>query len=210
MTTNPCPCGCAGSHDKMCLCSERGIDLYWKKFSAPLLDRVPIKEHVEKDSGDGRKITVQEMKEKVETAIKIQRERGTYNGKLLPQEIAEHCNLDQKCQELLDRETAENGMSPRMAAYTKQIALTIANLDGQTEISMDDLKESLSFTTKTNMIDWAMSGFKNKPETNAENKNEAKLVSTTLELGDKGWQMKEENKPEEKQKVRRQESGMGY
>ncbi len=101
-------------------------------------------------------------------------------------------------------------MSSRMAAYTKQIALTIANLDGRTEINMDDLKESLSFTTKTNMIDWAMSGFKNKPETNAEKKNEAKLVSTTLELGGKGWQMKEENKPEEKQKARRQESGMGY
>jgi hypothetical protein len=75
---------------------------------------------------------------------------------------------------------------------------------------MDDLKESLSFTTKTNMMDWAMSGFKNRLETNAENKNETKLVSTTFELGDKGWQVKEENKPEEKQKVRRQESGMGY
>lgn len=210
MTTNPCPCGCAGSHDKMCLCSERSIDLYWKKFSAPLLDRVPIKEHVEKDASDSRKITVQEMKEKIEAAMKIQRERGTYNDKLRPEEVAEYCKLDQKCQELLDREAAENGMSPRMAAYTKKIALTIANMDGRTEINMDDLKESLSFTAKPSVYEWVASGFKNKPETSAENKNEVNLVSTAFELGDKGWQVKEENKPEEKQKAHRQESGMGY
>ena len=210
MTTNPCPCGCAGSHDKMCLCSERSIEFYWKKFSAPLLDRVPIKEHVEKDASDSRKITVQEMKEKIEAAMKIQRERGTYNDKLRPEEVAEYCKLDQKCQELLDREAAENGMSERMAAYTKKIALTIANMDGRTEINMNDLKESLSFTAKPSVYEWVASGFKNKPETSAENKNEVNLVSTAFELGDKGWQVKEEKKPEEKQKVRRQESGMGY
>ena len=43
MATNPCPCGCYGSHDKICLDSAKSIDLYWKKFSAPLLDRVEIK-----------------------------------------------------------------------------------------------------------------------------------------------------------------------
>ena len=75
---------------------------------------------------------------------------------------------------------------------------------------MNDLKESLSFTAKPSVYEWVASGFKNKPETSAENKNEVNLVSTAFELGDKGWQVKEEKKPEEKQKVRRQESGMGY
>ena len=38
LAANPCPCGNYGSKSKLCLCSARSIEMYWKKFSAPLLD----------------------------------------------------------------------------------------------------------------------------------------------------------------------------
>ena len=79
MATNPCPCGNYGSHDRLCLCSEKSIDLYWKKFSAPLIDRVEIKQTVDKDDDDKRHISVIEMKKHIENAFRIQREHEHYS-----------------------------------------------------------------------------------------------------------------------------------
>ena len=72
MATNPCPCGCYGSHDKICLDSAKSIDLYWKKFSDPLLDRVEIKTFVEKDEKDTRKMSIKTMKAQIAKAFEIQ------------------------------------------------------------------------------------------------------------------------------------------
>lgn len=47
VATNPCPCGNYGSTSKICLCSGRSVEQYWKKFSGPLLDRIDIRIHVE-------------------------------------------------------------------------------------------------------------------------------------------------------------------
>ncbi len=48
LATNPCPCGNFGSKDKICLCSSASVAQYWKKFSAPLLDRIDIRVQVER------------------------------------------------------------------------------------------------------------------------------------------------------------------
>ena len=143
MATNPCPCGNFGDSGKICLCSEKSIDQYWKKFSAPLLDRVEIRQHVKKNENDGRKITVDEMKKHIENAIKIQRENenGHYNSKLDPSEVAELCKLSKECQEYFDKNTLDS--SPRAKSNALKVALTIANMDNRREISMADLKESL-------------------------------------------------------------------
>ena len=50
MAANPCPCGNYGSKTKLCLCSERSIDMYWKKFSSPLLDRIDLRVQVESEN----------------------------------------------------------------------------------------------------------------------------------------------------------------
>ena len=47
IATNPCPCGNYGSSSKICLCSMKSIEQYWRKFSGPLLDRIDIRVHVE-------------------------------------------------------------------------------------------------------------------------------------------------------------------
>lgn len=156
MAANPCPCGCLGTHGKTCLDSARSVELYWKKFSAPLLDRVAVKAFVEKDFSDERKITVQEMKERVAKAVEIQRERGAYNNDLSPEDVEKLCRLDAESQKLFNDAVRKNDLSPRMAAYAKKVALTIANMDGRTEIRAEDMKESLSYTVPIDPMELAM------------------------------------------------------
>ena len=142
MATNPCPCGNYGNPDKICLCSSRSIEQYWKKFSDPLIDRIEIKQNVVKDESDRRKISVAEMKHHIENAIRIQRENPHYNSKLNPQEIAEKCQLNWECEEFINRQIERNDISPRGKANMLKVALTIANMDNRTEIALDDLREA--------------------------------------------------------------------
>ena len=140
MATNPCPCGCYGSHDKICLDSAKSIDLYWKKFSDPLLDRVEIKTFVEKDEKDTRKMSIETMKAQIATAFEIQRKRGVYNSHMNPQQIEEYCKLDKEGQEYFDRES-EN-LTVRGKNNLLKLSLTLANMDGREEIHLNDLKEA--------------------------------------------------------------------
>lgn len=141
MTTNPCPCGNYGSKNKICLDSKKSIDLYWKKFSSPLLDRVEIKQFVDKDVNDNRKITVEEMKQHILNAMTIQRNNQNYNSNLTPWEIAEKCKLDEKSQKYFDNEFLDK--SERSKANSLKLALTIANMDNRTEIELKDLREAV-------------------------------------------------------------------
>lgn len=144
MATNPCPCGNNGSGSKICLCSAKAIEMYWEKLSKPLLDRVEIKNFVEKNENDSRKITVEEMKQHIENAIRIQRENPHYNASLTPEEISELCKLDENSSKYLESKTKEK--SPRERGNILKVALTIANMDNRKEIQLEDLQESVELT----------------------------------------------------------------
>lgn len=82
MAVNPCLCGNYGEKDKVCFCSPRAVQLYWKKFSAPLLDRIQINIHVEKDESETESVSLEELREQVANAYRIQREVGKFNRDL--------------------------------------------------------------------------------------------------------------------------------
>ena len=50
LATNPCPCGNYSSKSRVCMCSAKAVAQYWKKFSAPLLDRIDIRVNVENEA----------------------------------------------------------------------------------------------------------------------------------------------------------------
>lgn len=139
MATNPCPCGCYGSKDKICLDSAKSIDLYWKKFSAPLIDRIEIKNFVQRDEKDERTISIEEMREQVRKAYEIQRKRGVYNSHMTPEQIDEYCKLSEPCEKYVN---GIEDLSPRSRANLLKLSLTIANMDGREEILMNDLLEA--------------------------------------------------------------------
>ena len=140
MAMNPCPCGCYGSPDKICLDSARSIEMYWKKISDPLLDRVEIKTFVQKDEKDTRKMSIDELKAQIATAYEIQRKRGVYNSHMTPEEIQKYCKLDKEGQAYLEKE--EDKLTPRGKSNLLKLSLTIANMDGREEIRINDLKEA--------------------------------------------------------------------
>ncbi len=149
MATNPCPCGNYGSPDKLCLCSAHTVEQYWKKFSAPLLDRVDLRIQVEKnrDSEEGKQASsTMELRKAIAQAVSIQRRRqGKRNARLLPSETAVYCRIAPSVQTLLDNATEAYSFSPRAIAGCLKVARTIADMEGREHIDEESLNEAISY-----------------------------------------------------------------
>ncbi len=153
MATNPCPCGNYGSKTKICLCSGKSIDLYWKKFSAPLLDRVDLRVFVENQSENQEAIeqrkdlvTTEEIREGIARAVKLQRKRqGCKNARMSPQEILDFCPLEKDVRDVLDKAILRYGFSPRAISSCIKVARTIADISGSEKIQPPHLSEAIDF-----------------------------------------------------------------
>ena len=144
MAANPCPCGNYGCSGKICLDSARSIDMYWKKFSAPLLDRVAVREFVEKDEKDTRTFDVEKARERIKKAYEIQRKRGTYNNDLTEAQLGSLVTLDEKGKEFYTKIVENEGLSHREVINMLRMSLTIANMDGRENVLSKDLKEAFN------------------------------------------------------------------
>lgn len=153
MAVNPCPCGNYGSRTKICLCSLKSIEQYWKKFSAPLLDRIDLRVFVENKSEEEGEIeerpgltTTEEIRTDIARAVKAQRKRqGSKNAQLSPQEILDFCPLDAEARKVLDNATLRYGFSPRAISSCLKVARTIADLAGEKDIQADHMIEAVEF-----------------------------------------------------------------
>ena len=149
MAANPCPCGNYGSEKKLCLCSGRAIENYWKKFSAPLLDRIDLRVQVDiPDDGEGQKslCSVQELRRQIARAVKAQRQRQKRkNARLSLEEISAFCQLSPGAKKRLASAVRRYDFSPRAAAACKKIALTIADMEGSAQIEERHIAEAVDF-----------------------------------------------------------------
>lgn len=117
MTVNPCPCGNYGEMKNICLCSAKSVEMYWKKFSAPLLDRIQIKIHIEKDESEIESVSLEKLREQVANAYCIQRKAGKFS-----------------------RDLAVSG--DRRKSNIEKVALTIANMDNREFVEQCDIDEA--------------------------------------------------------------------
>ena len=117
MAVNPCPCGNYGEMKNICLCSAKSVEMYWKKFSAPLLDCIQIKIHIEKDESETESVSLEKLREQVANAYRIQREVGKFN-----------------------RDLAFSG--DRRKSNIEKVALTIANMDNREFVEQCDIDEA--------------------------------------------------------------------
>ena len=130
MATNPCPCGNFGTEGKLCLCSRRSIDNYWRKFSVPLLDRVAIRFDCanQDDFGFGR-LSLGDLRSFVRNACIAQHTRqGKPNQDLSPEETERHIVLDADARRALDDAKKENGYSHRGVADVMKLARTVEDM----------------------------------------------------------------------------------
>ena len=146
LAMNPCPCGNYGNTERLCLDSAKSIEQYWNKLSGAVLDRIEIKNFMQKDESDKRTTSLAEMRNRIATAIKIQRERGVYNSHLNPQQILAFCKISDSDRKLLEQYAERSGSRQRNIVNTLKVALTVANMDGRTQIRTSDLKEAIEMT----------------------------------------------------------------
>ena len=133
MATNPCPCGNYGSPSKICLCSARSVEQYWRKFSAPLLDRIDIRVNVSSENSERENensSSTAELRVQIASAVKIQRIRGKKNAAFTPQDVLEFCEIDKESRGILDEAISKNDFSQRAISGILKLSRTIADMDG--------------------------------------------------------------------------------
>ena len=159
IATNPCPCGNYGAPDKICLCSAKSVEQYWKKFSAPLLDRIEIRVPVQRTaseahSGTEKNASSEELRKDIARAIAKQRARqGKFNSELTPEEIQKYCSLNDECRKFLSEQTEAHGFSGRAIHGIIKLSRTIADMAGNTDITLKDLTEAVEFRKNEGGLD---------------------------------------------------------
>jgi len=145
LATNPCPCGNFGSKDRICLCSAKSVEMYWKKFSAPLIDRIGIILNMDEED-EKVNVDIEELRSHIRTAFEIQRNNPSYNNNLSPWELSEKAKLDDEALRVMDSWVVKNDIGTRRETNILKISLTIANLDGREIVTKDDVLEAISYS----------------------------------------------------------------
>ncbi len=152
---NPCPCGFLGDPTKDCTCSALHVQRYRAKISGPLLDRIDIqvevpavryKELADQSTGE----TSETIRARVDRARDVQLARFAgrkifCNAQMSPRDLKRFCKTDASAEKLLETAMAKLGLSAR--AYTRilKVARTIADLDGQPEITSGQVAEAIQY-----------------------------------------------------------------
>ena len=131
MTCNPCPCGNYGSKDKICLCSAKSVGQYWKKIGEPLLDRVPIRLHIDPEEGERKEYSLEGLQSYVRKATEKSRAIGTSFRDLTIEQIQDM--LPVYVYERMTKIADEYGWSERRRYDLYRVWITIVSALGHSE-----------------------------------------------------------------------------
>jgi len=155
-TMNPCPCGYYGDSSKECVCSATQIFSYQKRLSGPLLDRIDLVVHVSRvphealldnmSSSNSQHLSAQKL---IENARLAQTNRygcsSRYNASMTNREISKYAPLSPQVKNLLSQAADRLSLSARSYLKIIKVARTIADLDGETDISLAHISEALQY-----------------------------------------------------------------
>lgn len=151
---NPCPCGNYPDRNK-CMCTTTQIHKYLGKISQPLLDRIDLCVEVEKVNYEDLQGGLQEesssaIRERVCRARVIQKERYQERGfltnsQLSVKDMAEYCQLGKQEERLMRQAFEQMNLTARTYYKVLCVARTIADLEGEEDISLVHLKEALNY-----------------------------------------------------------------
>lgn len=152
---NPCPCGYHGDNHHSCTCSPLLIQRYLARLSGPLLDRIDL--HIEvpavREAGLGNTRAGEastRVRGRVEQARERQRRRfagspAPANAYMSIGQLRRHCALAASDRQLLARAGDRLGLSGRAYHRVLKVARTIADLEGEREISTEHLAEAIQY-----------------------------------------------------------------
>ena len=131
LAMNPCPCGNYGSKDKICLCSAKLVDMYWKKIGEPLLDRVPIRLHIDPEEGERKEYSLEDLQSYVRKATEKSRAIGTSFRDLTIEQIQDM--LPVYVYERMTKIADEYGWTERRRYDLYRVWITIVSALGHSE-----------------------------------------------------------------------------
>ena len=138
-------------------CTEAQKRRYYSRISKPLLDRIDLQIEVEKVKLDEITSEINSdssfiIRERVMAARNIQSSRfnsgnsNIYaNGQMGNKEIRKFCRIDKETEDILKRAVEKLDLSTRSYFKILKISRTIADLKGNSDISMVDIQEALSY-----------------------------------------------------------------
>ncbi|MBD3273350.1 YifB family Mg chelatase-like AAA ATPase [Candidatus Dependentiae bacterium] len=150
---NPCPCGYYGDKSKKCICSSAQIQKYFGKLSGPLLDRIDLHVNVSAVDYDDIKNknlngkSSAKMKEEVDGAVQIQKQRNLKNAFMSAQEVERFCILTPEAEKTLKLAFEKLNLSMRGYHKILKIARTIADLCQSDLIDKSHIREAIMYRT---------------------------------------------------------------
>ena len=148
---NPCPCGHYPDRNK-CRCSDNEIRKYLGRISGPILDRIDMvttapKVEFDQLSGGGSGESSASMREKIETARKMQKKRYAksrirFNSELSAQQLKRYCPLGEEPQKCARDLFESMDLSARGYHRLLRVARTIADLEESEQIKSEHLLEA--------------------------------------------------------------------
>ena len=152
---NPCPCGYLNDTARQCACRPSEISRYSQRISGPLLDRIDL--FVDVPRVEYEKLTTasdaersEQVRERVEAAIQIQRERFgctglLNNSEMGPNEVWQFCQMDDAAKGLMKTAMSRMNLSARGFHRILKVSRTIADLSGGEMIEVSHLAEALQY-----------------------------------------------------------------
>jgi len=153
---NPCPCGYYNHPTHPCICSETQVRKYLGRVSGPLLDRIDLQIEIlplsfEEVSRTGVAESSASIRERVIKARQIQEERfreepGVHcNAQMTPALLRQYCQLDEKALNMIQRAMTRLDLSARAYDRILKVARTIADYDGEPNITSTHIAEAISY-----------------------------------------------------------------
>jgi len=155
---NPCPCGFYGDPRRPCTCTPNQINNYRSRISGPLLDRIDIQiqvpavhfEHLagQEDGQEGSRV----FRERVLAARERQGKRFARakvfaNAHMTSRHLKEHCALTEETRRLLGAAMEKLALSARAYSRILKIARTIADLEGEPNLTLAFVAEAIQYRT---------------------------------------------------------------
>jgi len=152
---NPCPCGNYGSRVQKCTCTTSAIAKYLARLSGPLMDRIDM--HIEVDnvtyddlSGARLSESSTDVKSRVDAARGRQLARfdGTNtfsNAKMGEEDLKRSCVLCPSSERVLRDAFDKLSLSARAYSRILKVARTIADLEGEADITPDHIAEAVGY-----------------------------------------------------------------
>jgi magnesium chelatase family protein len=150
-STNPCPCGMAGSD--RCQCSEGEIARHRRKLSGPLLDRMDLLVHMARPRAQDLEAGTSTSSAEVRAAVQAARERQAArlagsglltNAAMTPRLLRQAVNADAAAHATLLCSYQEGRLSARGHQRVLRVARTIADLGASDRVRAVDVQEALA------------------------------------------------------------------